>query len=77
MAFLSKELCTIDREVPMDFDLESTSVKEYDNEQLAVLFKNLELKSFMKRISSEVPTAQLKSTLTPKRINDVGNFPGL
>ena len=47
MAFLSKELCTIDRNVPMDFDLEATAVKKYDSETLMTLFQNLELKSFI------------------------------
>ena len=74
MAFLSKELCTIDRNVPMEFDLEATSVREYDNDRLSVLFQNLELKSFMKRISSEVSGTQLKTTLTPRRLNSTGEL---
>lgn len=77
MAFLSKELCTIDRNVPMDFDLESTAVREYDNENLAILFQNLELKSFMKRISSDLPSAQLQKTLKPVRVNNVSELTAL
>ncbi|MBQ7902025.1 MAG: DNA polymerase I [Clostridia bacterium] len=53
MAMLSKELCTIDRHVPMDFDIESTRVKEYNNELLTTIFKNLEFNAFLKKLGSK------------------------
>ena len=56
MAHLSKELCTIDRNVPIDFDIESTAVREYDNDTLAMLFKNLEFNAFLKRLNIGVKT---------------------
>ena len=56
MAKLSKELCTIDRFVPIDFDIDGTAVREYDNDTLAMLFKNLEFNAFLKRLSIGVRT---------------------
>ena len=74
MAYLSKELCTIDCDVPMEFDLEATLVREYNNEQLSTIFKNLEFNSFLKRIGSDMPTSQMECLLKPKRINDTGEL---
>ena len=53
MALLSKELCTIDRYVPMDFDIADTAVKEYNNELLATIFKNLEFNAFLKKLGTQ------------------------
>lgn len=54
MAFLSKALCTIDVNVPLDFSIESARRADYDNERLAELFTNLEFNSFLKKIG-DVP----------------------
>ncbi len=53
MAYLSKTLATIDRNVPLEFSIEHSSVKEYDNEKLEKLFVNLEFSSFMSRVDKE------------------------
>lgn len=55
MAFLSKSLCTIDVNVPLDFSVEAARRTDYDNERLAELFTNLEFNSFLKKLG-EVPT---------------------
>lgn len=48
-AYLSRTLATIDRNVPLDFDIEECALKEYNGEALAGLFKRLNFKSFMNR----------------------------
>jgi len=53
MADLSKILCTIDRNVPLDFKPEDASLKEYDNERLTKLFVNLEFSSFLKKLGTK------------------------
>lgn len=52
MAKLSKTLCTIDCNVPLDFAIEDSLVKEYDNERLTELFLNLEFSSFLKKLGT-------------------------
>ncbi len=52
MALLSKELCTIDRYVPMDFDISDTQVKEYNIELLTTIFKSLEFNAFLKKLGT-------------------------
>ena len=70
MAFLSRTLCTIDRYVPMDFDIESTKVKEYDNERLSVIFKNLEFNAFLKKIGKSDTTSEHQSNYNIARMDD-------
>ena len=50
MAFLSKQLCTIDCNVPLDFAVEDASVKEYDVPRLTELYTNLEFQVFLKKL---------------------------
>ncbi len=57
MAILSKTLCTIDRNVPLDFSLDDATVKPYDTTRLTELFTNLEFSVFLKRISGDTPNA--------------------
>ncbi len=49
-AYLSRTLATIDRNVPMDFDIEACSIKEYNQELLASIFQRLNFKSFMSKL---------------------------
>ncbi len=49
-AFMSKTLATIDRNVPMEIDLESYRIKDYNKEELAAIFKRLSFKSFLSRL---------------------------
>ncbi|MBQ9279447.1 MAG: DNA polymerase I [Clostridia bacterium] len=50
LAYLSKDLGTIFREVPLEFELEEIAKKEFDNDKLYELFKKLELKTFIDRL---------------------------
>lgn len=59
MAFLSKTLCTIDRNVPLDFAPNDAIVKEYDNERLTKIFVNLEFSSFLKKLKNSTPDMTL------------------
>ena len=53
MAFLSKTLCTIDTDVPLDFSIEDASVKPYNTDRLAELYTNLEFSVFLKKLGTE------------------------
>ncbi len=70
MALLSKQLCTIDRYVPMEFNLESTKVKEYDNERLTTIFSNLEFNAFLKKIGGSHTASERKSDFKIARLDD-------
>ena len=59
MAGLSKVLCTIDRNVPLDFKPEDAVVKEYDNERLTKLFVNLEFSSLLKKLGTKGTTQNI------------------
>lgn len=52
LAFLSKELATIYRDVPLNLTLEDLNYK-VDKEKLLKLFKELEFKSFIKKLGLE------------------------
>jgi len=63
MAFLSKRLATIDRNIPIEFDLESCARKEYNRKELLDLFHKLEFKSFINKLqlySEEIKTEEIK-----------------
>ena len=53
MALLSKKLCTIDRNVPLDIKTDDFLRKEYNTEKLTELFINLEFNAFLKEIATE------------------------
>lgn len=55
MAFLSKELCTIDRKVPLSAQISDFERKEYNVPRLTELFINLEFNAFLKELSSSAP----------------------
>ena len=61
-AYMSKTLATIERFVPIDIDIESTKVSEYDNEKLFDVLSMLEFKSFIKKLGLEGTTAKEKKT---------------
>ncbi|HSA93936.1 MAG TPA: DNA polymerase I [Terriglobales bacterium] len=56
---LSKELATIDRNVPVELDLKALEISEPDSEKLRALFTELEFTSFLKEL---VPAADLGPT---------------
>ncbi|MBQ8588776.1 MAG: DNA polymerase I [Clostridia bacterium] len=53
MAILSKKLCTIDKNVPLDFAIEDAAVKPYNTERLTELYTNLEFSVFLKKLGNE------------------------
>lgn len=53
MAFLSKKLCTIDRNVPLECTLEDFKRKEYNTKRLTELYINLEFNAFLKELNTE------------------------
>jgi DNA polymerase-1 len=62
-AILSRDLATLDSNVPLDFDLESLKIQEPDAERLAQLFKKLEFKSWFKEFSAAAPEEESKVKL--------------
>ncbi len=59
MAFLSKELCTIDVNVPLNFVIEDARVKEYNVPRLTELYTNLEFQVFLKKLDTDTVSADL------------------
>ena len=53
-AYLSRTLAEIDRKVPMDFDVKSCGIQEYNKQELAELFLRLNFKSFMDKLNLAV-----------------------
>ena len=53
LAYLSRELGTIYREVPIAFKEQDLQRKEFDNEKLYEILKNLELKTFIEKLNLE------------------------
>ena len=58
-ARLSKELVTIDTEVPVELDLDAMAVKGFDTGALSELFKELEFNRFLQEITSEEEQVQV------------------
>jgi len=58
-AFLSKELGTINIEVPIEFNLDEYKVKEYKSKELYELFRKLEFNTFIKRLGLVSETPQI------------------
>lgn len=57
-AYLSKELASVDIDVPVDIDFKELEMKEPDQVRLLELYKELEFKSLLKDLT---PTKKLKS----------------
>lgn len=60
MAYLSKQLCTIDKNVPLEFTIDDAIVKEYDTEKLTELYTNLEFNVFLKKLGGTSEKNTLK-----------------
>ncbi|MBQ9997539.1 MAG: DNA polymerase I [Clostridia bacterium] len=76
-AFLSKQLATIDRFVPIDFKIEDCGIKEYNNEELLQLFTRLNFQSFIKKLgltqkTDEVLMSAAKDVI--KKIKEKGTM---
>ena len=50
LAFLSRDLGTIFKEVPLDFDIEDLEIKEYNSSELYNLFVRLQFKNFIEKL---------------------------
>jgi len=59
--FMSKILATIDRNVPIEFDIEKTKVLPYDEPRLYEILSMLEFKSFIKKMGLSGEAAKEKS----------------
>jgi len=65
-AFLSKTLAQIDKNTPIDFNLEKCRWRDYDKEKVIQILKNLEFYSLIKRLLEPKKSALQKSE--PKEI---------
>lgn len=70
MAFISKKIATIYREVPLNINLNDLKYEPSDNKELIELFKDLEFFSFLKNMELSVK----KEDLTYKTIKDVNEL---
>lgn len=59
LAFMSKKLATINRDVPIETDFESYRCRDADFEKLISIYKRLEFNSFLKKM--EIPDNQTKN----------------
>ena len=50
LAFLSRDLGTIFKEVPIDFDIDDLKIKEYNSSELYNLFVRLQFKNFIEKL---------------------------
>lgn len=65
MAYLSRELATIRRDVPITLDLEACVARDYDHPTVAELFRELEFRSLTDRlneVSTEIHGAEVVQT---------------
>ena len=56
VAFLSRQLATIDRNVPLDFNVQMCAVKEYDKDKLYSIFDRLQFKTLIKKLDLSADT---------------------
>ena len=71
-AYLSRELSTIDQNVPIEFAFSLAEIKDYDTEKLGALFSRLNFRSFMQKLNlteavpaQEVQAIDAKGRLVP------------
>lgn len=72
-ALLSKELATIDRNVPVNLELEKTVLHDFDRDKIVKLFGELNFYSLVKRLPADrSETTNNKSESTKKNTGSVG-----
>ncbi len=76
LAYLSKELGTIYREVPIEINEDEISKKDFNDEELYNLFLKLQLKSFIDKLELkegkvEESSQEIDSTLTVKSFDEL------
>lgn len=60
-AYLSKDLATINRAAPIDFDLEKCRAKDFDIQEVSKIFSELEFKTLLPRVQDLVNKATSKA----------------
>lgn len=58
LAFLSRELGTIYKEVPLDFEIDDLAVKEYNESELYNLFVKLQFRNFIDRLGLKMDSEE-------------------
>ncbi|MCK9478046.1 MAG: DNA polymerase I [Firmicutes bacterium] len=66
MAFLSKQLATIDVRTPIEFDFKKCAKSDYDNDRLLDIFKKLNFNSFIQRFQLEQSPKQIEFKNIPE-----------
>ena len=72
-AFESKELVTIYKEVPLDFKLEDTKIKDQNLKELKKIYENLEFYSFLKNMKLKHNSKKIDI----KQVNDIEDLKNL
>jgi DNA polymerase-1 len=62
-AFFSKELATINTEVPLDLELDHACFAGFDNSRLQAMCEKYDFRSFLKRFDAMMPEVEIKNTL--------------
>lgn len=65
-AYLSRELATIDRNVPIEFDFSRAEIKDYNSDKLGALFSRLNFRSFMQKLNLDGTPAEEMHTIDAK-----------
>ena len=73
MAFTSKEIATIYKDVPLDFTLEDIKIKEANEEELLNLYEELEFYSFIKKMK-EVDEHKINTKNDVKIIKNINDI---
>lgn len=74
LALLSKRLATIDRNVPIEMDLDKLKLGEFDNEKLYELFKRLEFNSLIQKLDlKSQPKGTANSEIKVAAESDIEN----
>lgn len=66
-AYLSRELAAIVTDVPIAFDLEACRAREYDRDHVAEIFRQLEFRSLLNRLSVDEGKGQQLSLFVSQR----------
>ena len=74
MAFVSKEMVTIDRYVPMDLSFDMVKYLGPDIEKLKNLYSELEFHSFLKNLDSLVINDKKEDKIDIKKVGDMSNL---
>lgn len=73
LAILSKRLATIERNVPIEIDLEKMKLGEFKNEKLYELFKRLEFNSLIQKLDLSGQTKTTGSEIRVAKEKDIDN----